>query len=54
MYSIMAAKGTFWAKTTEKIKPIALAIVELCKSAGNQSVSRKFREIIFFNPVATF
>jgi len=36
MYSGMA-KGTSWAKATlnsEKIKPIALAIVELRKSEG--------------------
>jgi len=36
MYSSMA-KGTFWAEATlnsEKIKPVALAIVELRKSEG--------------------
>jgi len=36
MYSGMA-QGTFWAEATlnsEKIKPIALAIVELRKSEG--------------------
>jgi len=39
MYSSMSgmAKGTSWAEATlngEKIKPAALAIVELCESEG--------------------
>jgi len=42
MYSDMA-KGTSWAKATsnsEKIKPVALAIIELRESEGiSQSVS---------------
>jgi len=36
------AKGTSWAEATSnsvKIKPIALAIVELCESEGRQAVS---------------
>jgi len=52
------AKGTSWAEVTsnsEKIKPVALAIVELCLSEGisqaiRQSVrlvSRKFHKTIF-------
>jgi len=35
------AKGTTWAEATlnsEKIKPVALAIVELCKSEGIRQV----------------
>jgi len=43
MYSGMA-KGTTWAEATsnsEKIKPVALAIVELDKSEGiSQSISQ--------------
>jgi len=47
MYSGMA-KGTSWAEACEKIKPVAIAIVELCESegikqAGRQLISRKFR-----------
>jgi len=41
MYSGME-KGTSWAKAllkSEKIKPVALAIVELCLSEGRQLVS---------------
>jgi len=42
MYSGMA-KGTSWAEVTlnsEKIKPITLAVVELCESEGiSQAVS---------------
>jgi len=33
MYSGMA-KGTSWAEASEKIKPVALAIVELHESEG--------------------
>jgi len=33
MYSSMA-KGTSWAEDSEKIKPVALVIVELRKSEG--------------------
>ena len=34
---------------TEKIKPVALAIIELCLSEGiSQPVTRKFHLIIFF------
>jgi len=43
MYSGMA-KGTSWAKVTsnsEKIKHIALAIVELCESEGIRQAGRQ-------------
>jgi len=43
MYSSMA-KGTSWAETTlnsEKIKPVALAIVELCESEGIRHAGRQ-------------
>jgi len=41
MYSGMA-KGTSWAEASEKIKPIALAIVKLCLSKGiRQLVSQQ-------------
>jgi len=58
MYSGMA-KGTSQAEAmlnSEKIKPIASAIVELSKSEGiRQLVSRKFCYIFFLkNSVATF
>jgi len=44
-------KGTSWAEATlnsEKIKPVALAIIDLCltegiSQSGSQSVRRKFR-----------
>ena len=40
-------KGTSWAEATsnsEKIKPVALAVIELCLSESiSQSVTRKFR-----------
>jgi len=50
-----ASKGTSWAKATsssEKIKPVSFAIVELRWSegimqAGRQAVSRKFHSIKF-------
>jgi len=58
MYRSMV-KGTFQAEVTsnsEKIKPVALAIVKLRESEGisqavslvSQSVSRKFCQMIFF------
>jgi len=43
MYSSMA-KGTSWVgvmSNSEKIKPIALAIVDLCKSEGIRQVGRQ-------------
>jgi len=45
MYSGMA-KGTSWAEATsnsEKIKPIALAIVEFCKS---EDISQSVRQLL--------
>jgi len=64
MYSGMA-KSTSWAEATsdsEKIKPVALAIVQLCKSEGmhqsvRQAVSQSVENSIkyfFLNSVATF
>jgi len=45
-------KGTSWVETmsnSEKIKPVALAIIKLCLTEGiSQSVRRKFCYIIFF------
>jgi len=43
MYSGMA-KGTSWAEATlnsEKIKPVALATVELCESEGIRQAGRQ-------------
>ena len=45
--------------SSEKIKPIALAIIELrlpesIRQSVSQSVSRKFHEMIFENSVATY
>jgi len=58
MYSGMA-KGTSWAEATlnsEKIKPVALAIVELHESEGiRQLVSQSVENSVnFLNSVATF